>query len=127
MVLSLKAVLARLAALGLAAAVDQVLPVGDLGADEAPLDVGVDLARLLGGREVAPDGPGAALALPGGEEGDEVDELVGLLSGMLNLPNVGPEPPLVRLGFHLPSEACPRADGSGRRRCPYRWRYSSSN
>src|SRR5262245_58486733 len=48
--LALEAQLAGLAALGLAAVVDEVLVVGHLGADEAAFDVAVDLAGGAHGR-----------------------------------------------------------------------------
>ena len=46
----------------------------DLGADEAPLEVGVDLAGGLGRLGALFDGPGAALVLAVGQEGDQAQQ-----------------------------------------------------
>ena len=52
----------------------QVLKGHHFGADKAPLEVGVDLTGRLGGLGAVGDGPGAALILAGGEEGDEAQQ-----------------------------------------------------
>src|SRR5689334_9872374 len=75
-VLALEAELPRLAALRLAAEADEVLVRDHLGADEAALDVAVDLAGGLERRGPAADGPCAALVLARGEKADEVEERV---------------------------------------------------
>jgi hypothetical protein len=72
-----QAQLGGFAALGFAAQLDQVLPAHDLGADEAALDVGVDLARGLLRAGAGADGPGAALVFARGEQRDQIDERVG--------------------------------------------------
>ena len=51
----------------------------DLCPDEAPLDVGVDLTGGLGGLGAPLDGPGTALVLTVGEEGDKAQKGVGAL------------------------------------------------
>src|SRR5262245_40613977 len=101
-VLALDAELADLAAARLAAELDEVAPVDDLGADEAALDVGVDLARGARGRGAARDRPGAALVGAGGEHRDEGDELEGgaqeaVARGLLE-PERGDEVGLLGLG-----------------------------
>ncbi len=48
-----------------------------LGADEAPLEVGVDPARGPRRPVAAVDGPGAHLVLAHGEERSEVEQVVG--------------------------------------------------
>src|SRR5438128_10958536 len=68
--------LPRLAALHLAPQADEVLVGHHLGADEATLDVAMDLARGPQGRRAAADRPGAALVLARGEEADEIEERV---------------------------------------------------
>src|SRR5207245_2741084 len=55
----------------------EVVEGDDLGADEAALDVGMGLARRLLRARAAPDGPGPALVLARGQEGDEAQQLVG--------------------------------------------------
>src|SRR2546430_17451598 len=65
--LPLRAQLPGLAALRFAAVVHEVLPPHDLGADEAALDVGVDLCRRLWRGQAAADRPGAALVLARGQ------------------------------------------------------------
>ena len=67
-VLALETELPRLAAPGLAPEAHEVLVGDHLGADEAALDVAVDLARRLEDRRAAADRPGAALVLAGGED-----------------------------------------------------------
>src|SRR5450631_2953004 len=64
------------AAGALGAVLDEVFPPDHFGLDEAALEVGVDDARGLRGLGAALDGPGAALVGAGGEEGDEVQDLV---------------------------------------------------
>src|SRR5438552_18825286 len=76
-VLALDVQLGGGAAGGLGAELDEVLPPDDLGLDEAALEVGVDDAGGLRGPGAALDRPGAALVRAGGEEGDEVEDLVG--------------------------------------------------
>src|SRR3990172_11671623 len=76
-VLALDAELARLAAARLAAELDEVAPVDHLGADEAALDVRVDLARGARRGDAARDRPGAALVGPRGEHADQADQLEG--------------------------------------------------
>ena len=61
-VLALEPQLPRLAAPGLAPEPHEVLVGDHLGADEAALDVAVDLARRLEGGRAAADRPGAARA-----------------------------------------------------------------
>src|SRR5580765_5739085 len=75
-VLALEAELPRLAALRLAAQADEVLVRDHLGADEAALDVAVDLAGRLERRRAPADRPCAALVLARGEKADEVEERV---------------------------------------------------
>src|SRR2546422_4331970 len=75
-VLALEPQLPRLAALGLAPEAHELVVGDHLGADEAALDVAVDLARRLEGRRAAADRPGPALVLAGGEEADQVEERV---------------------------------------------------
>ncbi len=72
--LALQAELARLLARLLAAELDEVGVGGDLGPDEAPLDVRVDLAGGLDGDGAAADLPGADLVLADGEEADRVEQ-----------------------------------------------------
>ena len=72
-----------------AAAADHVVEIDRFGADEAALDVGVDLARGLRSLGAVFDGPGAALVLAVGQEGDEAEQRVGALdeaveAGFLN-------------------------------------------
>src|SRR5690606_4706994 len=74
--LPLDAQLALLAQRRLRAGLHPILPGGDLGPDEAPLEVGVDHA---GGARRLPsgaDGPGAGLLRTDGEEGAQAEELV---------------------------------------------------
>src|SRR4051794_194346 len=69
---------AALACPGVAAGVDERLPADDLGADEALLDVRVDLAGgVPRGQAVAEVPRLRGLVLPGGEERDEVQEREG--------------------------------------------------
>ena len=56
------------------AAGHQVGEVDHLGPDEAPLKVSVDLTGGLGGLGALLDGPGPALVLAGGEEGDQTQQ-----------------------------------------------------
>ena len=61
-----------------AASVDQFVPGDHLGADEGPLDVGVDAARGLVGGAAARQGTGhRLLAGVRGEEADQVEQLEG--------------------------------------------------
>src|SRR4029453_15099998 len=53
---------------------DPVVVADHLGADEAALQVGVDAAGGFGGGGAPADLPGAGLVLPGGEEGEQVEE-----------------------------------------------------
>src|SRR5205814_8835634 len=75
-VLALEPQLPRLAAPRLAPEAHELVVGDHLGADEAALDVAVDLARRLEGRRAAADRPGAALVLAGGEEAHQVEERV---------------------------------------------------
>src|SRR5436309_13932013 len=75
-VLALEPEPTRLAAPGLAPQAHEVLVGDHLGADEAALDVAVDLARRLEGRRAAANRPGAALVLAGGEEAHQAEERV---------------------------------------------------
>lgn len=72
-----------------AAAADHVVEIDRFGADEAALDVGVDLARGLRGLGAVFDGPSPALVLAVGQERDEAEQRVGALdqaveAGLLN-------------------------------------------
>src|ERR1700691_1098925 len=61
-----------------AAGIEQLLPADDFGADEALLDVGVDLTAGVPGGETVAQVPGLrGLALAGGEERDQVQQLEG--------------------------------------------------
>src|SRR5260221_11101829 len=60
----------------LAVARDVIVVRDRLGADEAALEVGMDGAGGFGRRGAAPDGPGARLLRPGGEERDQVEQRV---------------------------------------------------
>src|SRR5262249_11265941 len=73
-VLALETELPGFAALHLAPVAGEVLPSDDLGADEAALDVAVDLAGRLDGGGAAPDRPGATLVLARGQEAHQVEE-----------------------------------------------------
>ena len=53
-----------------------ILKGNDLGADEPPLKVGVDLAGGLGGLGALFDGPGPALVGARGQEGNEAQQSV---------------------------------------------------
>ena len=66
---------------GFGAAIEEVVPGDDFGADEAAFEVAVDATGgALGGR-AAFDGPGAAFVVADGEEGSEAEESEGLLEG----------------------------------------------
>src|SRR5258706_4478807 len=67
-VLAFEAELARLAAFGVAAVADEVVVGHNFGADEAALDVAVDLSGGLARRRPLPDRPRLDLVFPGGEE-----------------------------------------------------------
>ena len=87
----------------------QILKGDDLGPDEAPLEVGVDLAGGLGSLGAPLDGPGAALVGAGGQEGHQTQQCIagldqtiqaglgdaqllhehGLLVGIVQFGNVG--------------------------------------
>ena len=74
---------------GDAAAADHIVKVDRLGADEAALDVGVDLTGGLRGLGAVSDRPRSALVLAVGEEGDEAEQRVRALdeaveAGLLN-------------------------------------------
>ena len=62
---------------GFGAAVNEVLPFDDFGADEAFDEVGVDDAGCFGGFGAYWDGPGASFVGASGEEALETKELVG--------------------------------------------------
>src|SRR5438093_4526284 len=68
--------LAVIAARGKRAARQQVLVADDFRADEAPLDVGVDLARVRLRRRPARNRPGPALVVADGEERDVPQQIV---------------------------------------------------
>ncbi len=55
---------------------DIILIRNHLGADEAALEIGMDRAGRLGGLGAAPHRPGARLLGAGGEEGDEVEQVI---------------------------------------------------
>ena len=74
-VLALDADLAFLAGGGDAAGGDEVVVVDDLGADEAALEVRVDLAGSFRCRRALDDGPGAALIRAGRQEGLQAQEV----------------------------------------------------
>ena len=57
----------------------EIVKGDDLGADEAALKIGVDLARGLRGLGALLDGPGAAFVAARGQEGDEAQQLVAAL------------------------------------------------
>src|SRR5262249_20111613 len=63
--------------LGFAAAGHEVLVVDHLGPDEAALEVAVDPPCRSRGPVPSADGPGLDLILSHGEEGDEIQQLVG--------------------------------------------------
>src|SRR5262249_28788112 len=73
--LPLDAQLSRFAALGLTLERDEIFPAHHFGADEAALDVGVNLAGRTRRQRSARHRPGAAFVLAIGEHGDEIDEL----------------------------------------------------
>src|SRR5699024_7691952 len=58
------------------AAGHEVVEGNDLGADEAALKVGVNLARRLRSLGSLLDGPGADLRLSGGEIGNEAEQRI---------------------------------------------------
>ena len=62
-----------------AAAADHVVVGDDLGPDEAPLDVGVDLSGGLRSLGALADGPGPALVLAVGQEGDQAQQIIAAL------------------------------------------------
>src|SRR5438552_5500368 len=74
--LALEAELPRLPALRLASVADELVEGDHLGADEAALDVAVDLAGGFEGRGAAADRPGAALVLARGEEAHQVEQVI---------------------------------------------------
>src|SRR5688572_24110861 len=75
-VLALGAELALVARARFAAAGEEIVIGDGLGADEAALEIGMDDARGLWGLRALLDRPGARLLGSGGEEGDEVEEIV---------------------------------------------------
>src|SRR5919106_3628131 len=75
-VLALDAELSFLPRLRFAAHGDEVVVVDDLGADEPPLEVGVDACRRARRTVSPPDGPGAYLVLADGEERDQIQQVV---------------------------------------------------
>ena len=56
------------------AAGDEVVVRDDFSANEAPFDVGVDLAGSFLGLRAVDDGPGTDFVGPGGEEVDQAEE-----------------------------------------------------
>src|SRR5207244_6844443 len=56
---------------------DQVVVMIDLRSDESPFHVGMDLPGRLGSLRALADRPGTGLNLAGGEERDDVQELIG--------------------------------------------------
>src|SRR5258708_2171791 len=75
-VLALQAQLARFLRALLAAVRNEVIVRRDLGADEAPLEVGVDDTRGLWRGRAGLDSPGAHFLGPGGEAGLHPKDLV---------------------------------------------------
>ena len=75
-VLAFQPQLADVARARLAAALEVILIRDGLGADEAALEIGVDRARRLRRLRTFLDGPGARLLGAGGEEGDQMEEIV---------------------------------------------------
>ena len=75
-VLALGAHPARLLGAGLAAVADEILIGDGLGADEAALEIGVDDAGGLGRLGAFLDRPGARFLGAGGEEGDQMEQVV---------------------------------------------------
>src|SRR5207249_9195142 len=73
-VLAFETELPGFAALHLAPVTGEVLPADDLGADEAALDVAVDLAGRPDRGGAATDRPGATLVLARREEAHQVEE-----------------------------------------------------
>ena len=74
---------ALLLGLGRPAALHKGLERHGLGADEAPLEVGMNLAGRLGSQGSLLDGPGPGLVLPAGQEGNEAEEVVGSLDQLV--------------------------------------------
>ena len=91
---------------GHAAAGHHLVEVDGLRPDEAPLDVGVNLSGGLGGLGALADGPGPALVLAVGQEGDQAQQLIAALdqpvqAGLLHpqvLQEHGPLVGVVQLG-----------------------------
>src|SRR6202008_2482861 len=75
-VLALEAKLAMIAAGGDRTSREQMLVAHDLGADEAALDIGVDLAGCQLRRRVTRNRPGPTLVLPDREERDVAEQIV---------------------------------------------------
>jgi len=61
---------------GHAAQIPERFEGNDLGTDEAALEIGVDLAGCLRRLGALGDGPGAALVLAAGQEGNEAQQVV---------------------------------------------------
>src|SRR6478736_7439336 len=77
-VAALEAQRAAIARAGVATSFDERVPADDLGADEALLDVGVDLARgVPGGQPVAQVPALGGFGLTGREEGDQLEQAEG--------------------------------------------------
>jgi len=112
--LALDAHLARLLGRCLAAEYAEVVEGDHLGADEAPLDVAVYLARRSVRYGTAPDGPRPALVGPDGHEADQVQQAVGgghelqprRLAEPVGLEELGlfPGVELGHLGLHLAAQ-----------------------
>src|SRR3546814_8618978 len=74
--LALGSQLASLACLARAAQRNIIAKSDGFGADEALLEIAVDLARRLGRGRALVDGPRARLLRPDGKEGQQVEQLV---------------------------------------------------
>ena len=104
---------AALARAGVAAGVEQLLPADDLGAHEAALDVGVDLAGGVPGRQPAAQMPGLRrLVLAGGEERDQVEQREGAARSTRSRP-ASPTPSSPRIAARLLRRRARRARTQG--------------
>src|SRR5690606_15595013 len=102
------------------AGLEEVRPAQGLGADEAALEVGVDLASGFGRAGALADGPGPDLLLPRREEADEAEQAVARLDEPVEAaalqPEVGQERgALVRIQLaQLGLDPCGKRDQAGR-------------